>query len=229
MSEESYVEDEALNQLCPEELSKYISLLQKHYRVQDNESFILAVDNAVSLSDNLDKLKGSESYTPNMVGPLQQILQLIDVVLPEISDKTLSALLTENKAKIEDFLKDITPSTRPYDYGQYDYKTQGKKLAEEVKTKPFRELSEDWKAIADNIKDYHEHAEKSLSEVEPKPDDIVNLGFAESYRAYKLRQAEYDRERQRLIPKELSEKETLDKKIESLTSMLMRDFKEIKH
>lgn len=118
MSENNDYDNEALARLDPSELSKYISALEYYVgHPYEAESLVLATGNSCELSDNLPKI--NNGYTEDMVKPLQEILSLIEKTLPLIRDKTLSAMLEDNRKEILSFFSKF--SIEPSKDSQYTY------------------------------------------------------------------------------------------------------------
>jgi Mor family transcriptional regulator len=181
-------QEEAFIQLSADELVKYRNMLSFYVdHTSDDSALFLAIDNAVTLSDNLDKL---QSFTPDMLPELRTIFNLITSVLPKIKDPTLKKMLEDNCAKITEFMGNVqkyTPHQVIPPYSQY--KTQIKSMAKGLtEWSPCKETPDSFKVIADNLVD--PKVVKEEDKEYSKELDIFFEGVADSIRD--LRQKQLD-------------------------------------
>jgi hypothetical protein len=181
-------QEEAFIQLSADELRKYQNMLTFHVdHLSDESALFLAIDNAVTLSDNLDKL---QSFTPDMLPELRTIFNLITSVLPRIKDPTLKKMLEDNCAKITEFMGNVqkyTPKQVATPYSQY--KSQIKSMAKELtEWSPCKETPDSFKVIADNLVD--PKIVKEEDQTYSKELDIFFEGVADSVRDLRQKQLE---------------------------------------
>jgi hypothetical protein len=147
----------SITKLDVDGLVKFTRALSNHIASPKNpEMWLCCLDNSLELSQSLST---NTDYDDDTISTLQDIVKLIETVIPLITDPTLKHLLIENEAKLREFFnkKAIALSNQPY--GQENPSIQDilRKLANEITVeRKNRELSSDWSKIANTVKNQYE-------------------------------------------------------------------------
>jgi len=238
----SFEDDQAIIDLDSGELSKFIDNLDFYLKSNDLTSLKMSVDNCLELEESLNNL--ADSYTDNLVTNLYKIIDYIDKVLDVIPDRTLKALLSENKKQIESYLQRIEKyddyakykqdkegdysyyekvSSPYYKYSKYA-KEKARQLAEDSKFKPNTETPEGFRDIALSIRDGFDH-------VIPDERPDLDYAFSEGLKRLRQRQEEYSKFADKITKQELSyendpEKYLTEKVIKPLAGRILSEGKE---